>query len=70
MKSKLLGIIGLLIGAVIGWIFATGVVQGMLEVGTSPGEMGAGIIAIVSAIIGGLILGGIGFFVGKKLDNK
>ena len=70
MKSKLFGIIGLIIGAVVGWIFATGVVEGMLEVGAAPDEGGAGIIAVVCVIIGGLILGGIGFFVGKKLDNK
>ena len=70
MKSKLFGIIGFLIGAVVGWIFAVGVVQGMLEGGAAPGDAGAGIIAVVCVIIGGLILGGIGFFVGKKLDNK
>ena len=70
MKSKLFGIIGFLIGAVVGWIFATGVVEGMMEGGVTPGEAGAGIIAVVFLIIGGLILGGIGFFVGKKLDNK
>ena len=70
MKSKLFGIIGFLIGAVVGWIFAVGVVEGMMEVGATPGAGGAGIIAIVCAIIGGLILGGIGYFVGKKLDNK
>ena len=70
MKSKLFGIIGFLIGAVVGWIFAEGVVQGMLEGGVTPGAEGAGIIAVVCLIIGGLILGGIGYFVGKKLDNK
>ena len=70
MKSKLFGIIGFLVGAVVGWIFAIGVVEGMLEGGVTPGEGGAGVIAVVCLIIGGLILGGIGFFVGKKLDNK
>ena len=29
-----------------------------------------GIIAVVCVIIGGLILGGIDFFIGKKPDNK
>jgi len=70
MKSKIFGIIGFPIGAVVGWIFAIGVVEGMMLGGAAPGEGGAGIIAVVCLIIGGLILGGIGFSVGKKLDNK
>ena len=70
MKSKLFGIVGLIIGAFFGWQFAIGVVAGMMQGGAAPGEGGAGIIAVVCLIIGGLILGGIGFFVGKKLDNK
>ena len=70
MKKIILGIIGFGIGALIGWQFAVGVVVGMIQGGGAPGETGAGAIGLVCLIIGGLIFGCIGFFVGKKLDNK